>query len=189
MDFGKSPPPFSDVVRRRSCDCGNRMSSVYHDPHPKCSSCIGQECNLNIRCDFCKDWSFERMTRFVNHRESLKMKRKSKQNIRKRSVSDHSQSDGSQQSGVSEQESIVLEHAEPHLDSFRADVTKQIDDFKATVFNMLKASIETIDSRVETRLANVTPRPSANHSQDNFRPISTADPELSGGAGPSYQPL
>ena len=107
MAESKSVESFSgNKIPRRVCvDCGTRMSSFEYDQHLKCSSCTGQQCTLESRCDGCKEWPEEVMLKYVKHQQSLKQKRDSK----KRQVSKSSKESGnSQQSGVTDSDSIIL---------------------------------------------------------------------------------
>ena len=74
----------------KSCSkCRTRMSTRDYDSHLLCVTCRGKDCNIESRCDVCKDWSIEHMTRYVEHQASLLKKCESKERS-KSSKSSHS---------------------------------------------------------------------------------------------------
>ena len=57
-----------DPNRIRFCgvaNCNVRMSAVSKDPHVVCPVHTGFVCNMDKRCDICKEWSVQRMQDYV----------------------------------------------------------------------------------------------------------------------------
>ena len=108
MDSHKySAPP-----RRVCVSCSARMSSVENDAHLRCATCVGHTCNMERRCEGCKDWSVEVMDKYIKHQISLLRKRECK--ARKRNLSRaslvSSVSDGSvHQLGMDDMQSFDFE--------------------------------------------------------------------------------
>ena len=70
----------------RTCaveSCKNRMPDLAYDGHIRCSTCIGQECNYELKCAECCDWSEEQFKAFVKHRHTLQVSRARKARYRK----------------------------------------------------------------------------------------------------------
>ena len=75
-----SPSP-QEAGSHRSCSvCRRRISQLKFDRHKVCSNCRSIVCDINQRCDECKDWSTEDMESYLKHRKSLESKSKKKEN-------------------------------------------------------------------------------------------------------------
>ena len=73
----------------RNCpNCSIRMSSIDFDSHIICSNCRGKSCSIEDRCDFCLDWSNDKMKAYMKHQASLERKRKSKKKAKGPNVPD-----------------------------------------------------------------------------------------------------
>ena len=46
-------------------DCKTRMSALVKDPHLLCPNHIGWQCNNELRCETCKEWSESRMAEYT----------------------------------------------------------------------------------------------------------------------------
>ena len=69
----KSKPP---TPRRVCVKCKKgRMSSLDKDRHLICPTCVGHICDINVRCDECRDWPEDLIKSYVRHQESLRLKR------------------------------------------------------------------------------------------------------------------
>ena len=107
----------SSSLPRRVCQCGTRMASIQHDPHIKCASCVGYQCNMTHRCDSCKDWTEEVMSKYLKHQSSLQQKRDCKRRKKALAAAQEPSGvdsenvgtvEGSQISGVSDSDSLGL---------------------------------------------------------------------------------
>ena len=52
-------------------NCTNRLPKLKYDGHTQCVSYIGQDCDLEARCEECKDWSSETVLAVLKHRRKL----------------------------------------------------------------------------------------------------------------------
>ena len=55
--------------------CRSRMASLEFDGHSKCPSCIGMDCDLDSRCEECREWPIDKMKNFVRHKKELEKTR------------------------------------------------------------------------------------------------------------------
>ena len=85
----------------KSCTtCKARMSSKDFDSHLICIRCRGSDCNLDNRCDVCRDWSPEHMTLYVHHQTTLSNKRASKEKAKASKVKSDGHSKEDSLSGI-----------------------------------------------------------------------------------------
>ena len=69
----------SEAGSHRNCSvCKKRISNYKFDKHTVCISCRAIKCDLDHRCDECKDWKKEEMESYLKHRKSLETKSKKK---------------------------------------------------------------------------------------------------------------
>ena len=80
------PVPAAQEKIRRCTDCPARMSSISNDPHLRCVKCRDIDCNFELRCVICTQWSDDRMKLYLSHQRSLKRKRESKRRSRDRAT-------------------------------------------------------------------------------------------------------
>ena len=85
----------SDGIHRiRYCaviECNVRMSAVQKDPHLLCPTHTGFQCNLETRCEVCKEWSDDQMLEYIKLQEG-KARRKAHKD-RKRAMKAETASD------------------------------------------------------------------------------------------------
>ena len=68
--------------KHRCMNCSRSMTKSEIDPHLICSYCRNQECNFDVRCDECVNWSPSFMASYVKYFKSLARKRESKRKLR-----------------------------------------------------------------------------------------------------------
>ena len=66
--------------------CAARMSKIEVDPHTKCSSCRGINCDVENRCAECADWSVDFVIKCLNYHKVLQRKRDGKRKAKERNV-------------------------------------------------------------------------------------------------------
>ena len=60
---------------RRSCpNCSIRMSSFKYVLHYVCSSCRGQDCNMDNECHECNGWPLGIFMKYIKHKKDIDRK-------------------------------------------------------------------------------------------------------------------
>ena len=63
--------------RRKCSSCPRRMSNKSVARHTICISCGGFDCDINIRCEECLEWSEDDIITYAKYRKSLKSRESS----------------------------------------------------------------------------------------------------------------
>ena len=130
----------------RNCpNCRIRMSSKDLDSHVICVACRGKNCNSTDRCDFCKDWTDDRMSKYLKHQATLQRKRESKRRMKETPVDFAVLCTGGSGSGapLSEDGGVI-----PDVDIETSASSLQ----RVEVHDMVATSIAELGSQLDSRL-------------------------------------
>ena len=162
MSGSSSSAPSSGESPRRSCPgCHGRMSSFSVDRHSICIKCLGNDCNIDCRCDECLSWSVEEMESYVKLCKSLASEGKKKSSSAPKTPS----SSGPQAPSVD-----VNKKIHTHIATFSQDV----DDRLASLSNSIMSRLDELFVSFRDEVSN------------RFLP---AEPEVSGHTPPTGQSL
>ena len=148
MDIPKSQDSSSstDGDRKYCSQCKSRMSSVSFDHHLICITCRGHDCDYQVRCSICTDWSEDHMTKYMKHRKSLVSKSRAKKERKELKVKEKSGVDTSStssnvsalDSGKSSEQSHVSEDRVMQL------ITSSLSDFSKSLASSMQESFTSI---------------------------------------------
>ena len=122
------------------------MSSLDLDSHIICVACRGKNCNMSDRCDFCCEWSDERMSKYMKHQGTLQRKRESKKRMKEAPVDFAVLCTGGSGSGahLSEDGDVIPDA----LDIATSASSQQRED----VHDLVATSVAELGSQLDARL-------------------------------------
>ena len=173
---GSTAPPSSDSSvehppdgRSKCVSCPRRMSAKTADRHTVCVVCRGYDCDLETRCEECKEWPEEEVRLYAKMHKSLKSKGSSKH--RPKPSASHPPP------------AVSVPSSQPHE---LANMQTQVDTL-STLVNILSESLFARMDALQASLVPSIPQPSSrpSHRSDAGSP----QPGVTAGKSRMFQAL